>query len=245
MRTGIRDIAILLGISLLSACAGGEPESVSRQAGVRSSESSPNAPRAVDPTVPVILAFGDSLTNGHDVDRAMTYPSQLQVRLDSLGYGYQVVNQGFDGETTSGGVARLSDALELEPEIVVLEFGGNDGLRGTPIEVAKENLATMIEAFKQIESTVVLAGLTLPRNYGPDYIRAFEEMYVDLAVEYQIALIPFFLDGLVDLETLDTPGASLADAVRHMQSDGTHPTAEGYTIVADTVFKAIQPYLSK
>ncbi len=200
---------------------------------------------AIDPNRPVILAFGDSLTNGYEVDRELSYPSQLQDRLDALGYSHQVVNMGFDGETTSGAVARLQGALELEPEVVILEFGGNDGLRGTPIEVATENLATLIAAFSEIGSTVVLAGLTLPRNYGPDYIQAFENMYIDLAEEHEIELIPFFLEGLVDLEALDTPGATLADSVRYMQSDGTHPTGEGYTIVAETVLDAIEPYLTR
>ena len=100
------------------------------------------------------------------VDARVSYPAQLQEELDRLGYHYRVVNQGVSGETTSGGLARLGGALTLDPELVILELGANDGLRGIPIEVARKNLATMIEAFKERETMVVLAGLTLPRNYG-------------------------------------------------------------------------------
>jgi acyl-CoA thioesterase-1 len=206
-------------------------------------------PAATSPTsasdLPVILAFGDSLTAGHDVDRDMAYPSQLQRRLDEEGYAYRVVNQGVGGDTTSGGRARLARALELEPEVVILELGANDGLLGVPIPTARENLAAMIEAFQSVETHVVLAGLTLPRNYGPDRIREFEDMFTGLADEYDTALIPFFLEGLVDLEALDSGQADPRDFARTMQSDGTHPTAAGYTIVSETVFDAIEPYLAR
>jgi acyl-CoA thioesterase-1 len=188
---------------------------------------------------PVILAFGDSLTAGHMVDAPLAYPAQLQDTLDREGYGYQVINQGIGGDTTSGGMARLDAALALDPEIVILELGGNDGLRGVPIQAAKANLARMIEAFKEGGARVVLAGLTLPRNYGPDYIRDFESMYVDLAETHQIDRIPFFLEGLIDLD------GPMDDYRRYMQADGVHPTGEGYTIVARNVFDAIEPYLSR
>jgi acyl-CoA thioesterase-1 len=207
-----------------------------------------NPPRAglapsPDPDLPVILAFGNSLTAGHDVDPRMSYPSQLQRRLDEEGYAYRVVNLGIDGDTTSGGLARLEGALGLQPKLVILELGANDGLRGTSLAAARENLATMIEAFQSIGARVVLAGLTLPRNYGPDYIGDFEDMFSGLSTEHDTILIPFFLEGLVDLEALDRGEASPRDFARYMQSDGTHPTAEGYTIVADTVFVAIEPFL--
>lgn len=207
-------------------------------------ESPASAPTALDTGLPVILAFGDSLTNGYEVEDAMSYPSQLQDRLDALGYRYRVVNHGNDGDTTAQGVARLPDALALEPAIVILEFGGNDGLQGRSLDAARDNLAVMIEAFQAIDSRVILAGLTLPRNYGPDYIAAFENMYVELAERHDVDRIPFFLEGLVDLEALDAGEATLEDSLRYMQPDGTHPTAEGYTIVADTVFNAIEGYLN-
>jgi acyl-CoA thioesterase-1 len=181
--------------------------------------------------LPIILAFGDSLTFGSGVDRALSYPSQLQDELERLGYAYQVVNSGVSGDTTSGGVARLNMALALEPEIVILELGGNDGLRGVPVEVARDNLRTMIAAFNDIGSRVILAGMTLPLNYGPDYIRDFESIYVELAEEFDVVRIPFFLEGLIE------------EYERYMQSDGIHPTGEGYTIVVETVVNTIKPYL--
>ncbi len=189
-------------------------------------------PAASDPDLPVILAFGDSLTAGYGVDAEVSYPAQLQRELDRRGYSYRVVNQGIDGDTTSGGIARLSGALDLEPELVILELGGNDGLRGIPIEVARANLATMIEAFNEIGTRVVLAGLTLPRNYGPEYIQDFEDMFVGLAAKYSVERIPFFLEGLAGVRSLNLP-------------DGIHPTGEGYTIVVENVLETIEPLLKK
>ena len=187
--------------------------------------------RRNDADLPIILAFGDSLTFGTGVDRELSYPSQLQDELDRRGYNYRVINSGVSGETTSGGIARLETALALEPEIVILELGGNDGLRGVPVEVARENLRTMIAAFNEIGSRVILAGMTLPLNYGPDYIRSFESIYTDLAEELDVVRIPFFLEGLIE------------EYERYMQRDGIHPTGEGYTIVVATVIDTIEPYL--
>ena len=189
-------------------------------------------PEANNADLPIILAFGNSLTFGSGVDRELSYPSQLQDELNRLGYAYRVVNSGVSGDTTSGGIARLRMALELQPEIVILELGGNDGLRGVPVEVARDNLRTMIAAFNEIGSRVILAGMTLPLNYGPDYIRDFEAIYVELAEEFDVVRIPFFLEGLVE------------EYERYMQSDGIHPTGEGYTIVVATVINTIEPYLT-
>lgn len=231
-------ILLFAGLGMLSACSS-PPETMEGPPPRRAVES----PAETAPNLPVILAFGDSLTAGHDVDRDMAYPAQLQRRLDAEGYAYRVVNQGVSGDTTSGGLARLENALELEPEVVILELGANDGLRGVPLDTARENLAVMIEAFQSVEARVVLAGLTLPRNYGPDRIREFEDMFTGLAAEYDTALIPFFLEGLVDLAALDSGRADPRDFAQYMQSDGTHPTAAGYTIVSETVFDAIEGHL--
>lgn len=220
----------LASLCLAAACGASPPEDTITPR--------PSAP-ALDPNRPVILAFGDSLTSGHMVAADESYPSRLQAKLEAAGHDHQVVNDGESGLTTSGGLARLERALDLDPDIVVLELGGNDGLRGTPVEVIRRNLATLVTAFRKRGATVVVAGLTLPRNYGPDYIREFEDMYAGLAEEFGVPLIPFFLEGLVDLQ-------SPADSIGvYMQADGTHPTAAGYTIVAETVFQAIEPYLDE
>src|SRR6267142_2677650 len=138
---------------------------------------------------PVILAFGDSLSAGYGVTRGSGYPEQLQRRLDERGYKYRVVNMGISGDTTSGGRARMKQALEAKPSIVILELGANDGLRGLPVKQTRENLELMITTFKQGGTVVVLAGMTLPRNYGSAYVSSFEDVFRDLAKKYNLPLI--------------------------------------------------------
>src|SRR5262245_40809318 len=124
---------------------------------------------------PVILAFGDSLTAGYGVDPAAGYPARLQRKLDEQGYKYRVVGMGISGDTTSGGRARIKAALEQKPSIVILELGANDGLRGLPITQMQMNLEQMIQDFQKTGAKVILAGMTLPRNYGEAYVKSFED----------------------------------------------------------------------
>jgi acyl-CoA thioesterase-1 len=191
----------------------------------------PVRPPTVPDSRPVILAFGDSLTAGHGVDLASSYPSQLQKELDREGYNYHVVNAGISGDTSSGGLSRIDSALSVHPKIVILELGANDGLRGLPIRETKRNLQQMILKSQRAGAAVVVAGMTLPLNYGPDYIHDFEAMFPDLAKQYKTALIPFFLENVAARMDLN-------------QEDGIHPTAKGYIIVTQTVLKYIQPLLS-
>jgi len=190
------------------------------------------APEPAGDPRPVIAAFGDSLSAGFGLDPGQSYPEDLQRLLDSKGFRFRVVNMGVSGDTTTDGVERLPSVLSLHPAIVVLEFGGNDGLRGQPVSAAKQNLAKMITSLQQAGAQVVLAGMTLPRNYGPDYIRAFEQMYVELGTEYKLIRIPFLLEGVGGISRLTQP-------------DGIHPTAEGADIMAHTVFRWLQPLLRK
>jgi acyl-CoA thioesterase-1 len=155
----------------------------------------------------------------------------MQRTLDKEGYAWRVVNLGISGDTTEGGVSRIQSAARLKPAVVVLELGGNDGLRGLPLKVTRQNLETMIAAFQQAGAKVVLAGMTLPPNYGQDYIKDFEKIYKDLAAEHKLKLIPFLLADIV------TPD------LRYLQRDGIHPTAEGAEIVSGTVLKAVRPLL--
>jgi acyl-CoA thioesterase I len=185
-----------------------------------------------DDNRPVIAAFGDSLTEGFAVDPERSYPAVLQRELDARGYGYRVVNMGVSGDTTTDGLARLPTVLNLHPEIVVLEFGANDGLRGLPIARARANLEQMIVALRESGATVVLAGMTLPPNYGPDYIREFERMYHDLAAKHGLPLIPFLLAGVGGTEL-------------YMQRDGLHPNPEGNIKVAHNVLEVLEPLLKK
>src|SRR5258705_8596526 len=181
---------------------------------------------------PVILAYGDSLTAGFGTPAGSTYPDQLQRKLDDLGYRYRVVSMGISGDTTSGGLARLRPAVETKPSIVILELGANDGLRGLPVPQIKANLDEMVIAFRKTGATVVMAGMTLPRNYGPAYVTSFENVFKDLAAKYQLPLIPFFLEGVAGKPQLTLP-------------DFIHPNAAGYTIVVDIVMKTLQPLLKK
>jgi len=180
----------------------------------------------------VLVVFGDSLSAGFGLEAGLSFPDFLQKKLDAEKYPWRVVNQGISGDTTEGGVSRIDAANALKPEIVVLELGGNDGLRGLPLETTRENLETMIVAFQKSGAKVVLAGMTLPPNYGPEYIHQFENIYRDLAAKYKLTLIPFLL---ADIVTAD---------MRYIQRDGIHPTAAGCEIVAGTVLRAVKPLLT-
>jgi len=192
----------------------------------------PPAPALSTDQRPVIACFGDSLTAGFGLETGQSFPDLLQTELNRDGYHYRVANLGVSGDTSQDGLARLSIALEEKPAIAIVELGANDGLRGEPVATTENNLAQIIEAFRKAGARVVLAGITLPPNYGPEYIRRFEAMYRDLAARYKLKLIPFLLEGVGGHEDL-------------MQRDGLHPNASGARIVARTVFQALQPMLRK
>src|SRR5580700_5491779 len=187
-------------------------------------------------TRPVIVCFGDSLTAGFGLDSSQSYPSLLQRELDRRGYKYRVENLGASGDTTQDGLASVSMALALKPAIAVIELGANDGLRGQPVSGIERNLGQVIEAFQKgaafqkAKVKVLLAGITLPPDYGPDYIHRFAAIYPQLAAKYKVRLLEFLLAGV-------------AGNPRLMQQDGLHPNAEGTRIVAATVFKSLQPML--
>ena len=179
---------------------------------------------------PVIVVLGDSLAAGFGLAPGESFPDDLQKLLDQRGLRYRVVNQGISGDTTSGGAARVKQALQLKPAVVILELGANDGLRGLPLTATHANLSGMIDQFRKAGAKVLLAGITLPRNYGPDYIQGFDKIYRDLAREKRVALIPFLLEGVATNPKL-------------MQSDALHPTAEGARRAAATVLRYLQPLL--
>lgn len=179
---------------------------------------------------PRIVAFGDSLTAGLGVATEDTYPARLQRRLDEQGLRYRVINAGVSGDTTAGGVRRVEWVLKSHPDMVILELGGNDGLRGLNVQETKANLEQIIQRCQEASVTVVLAGMKLPPNYGADYTKAFEAIYPALAKRYRVPLIPFFLDGVAGSASLN-------------QADGIHPTSEGYRIISEKVLEQITPLL--
>jgi len=234
-------LAVAAAVSLV-ACGRGRQTSDDAMETAEASNRVPAAPSELAPATsaqapsedhrPVVAAFGDSLSAGFGLDPGQSFPDDLQRDLDGAGYKYRVVNLGVSGDTTTDGVERLSSVLTVHPAVVILEFGGNDGLRGLPVSAAKANLEKMIQEIQASGAKVVLAGMTLPRNYGPEYIHAFEQMYVALANQYKLARIPFLLDGVGGNPNL-------------MQRDGIHPTAQGAEIVANTVMRYLTPLLRK
>ena len=181
---------------------------------------------------PVIVCFGDSLTAGYGAEVGKSYPDYLQEDLDAKGYHYRVVNQGIGGNTTKDGIDRIDSVLVMKPAVVVVEFGGNDGLRGLPIGESRSNLDKIINTLKASGIKVALAGITLPPDYGPDYIGQFNETYTLLAKKYNVPLLPFLLQGVFGVDGM-------------MQADQTHATAEGNKIVANNVLPLILPLLKK
>ncbi|MBH0203708.1 MAG: arylesterase [Nitrospira sp.] len=193
---------------------------------------SEGAASSASDTRPRIVAFGDSLTAGLGVPADESYPAQLQRRLDRLGYRYRVINAGVSGDTTAGGLRRVPWILNNKPELVILELGANDGLRGLPVDQTQTNLRQIIRQLQDAGTTVVLAGMKLPPNYGQDYTASFEALFRTLAKECRLPLIPFFLEGVGGLSSLN-------------QADGIHPTKEGYEVIVEQVLKVVIPMLNE
>ncbi|NMG56308.1 arylesterase [Aromatoleum aromaticum] len=178
-----------------------------------------------------ILVWGDSLSAGYGLRAKQDWPTLLQTRLEREGFRHTVINGSVSGETSSGGRSRLPAALDRhEPDLLILELGANDGLRGLPPRLLAENLAAMIEAARSRGTRVLLVGMQMPPNYGPAYTRRFEQTFADVAREHEVPLVPFLLDGFGDRHEL-------------FQADGIHPTAEAQKLIVDTVWKRLAPML--
>jgi acyl-CoA thioesterase-1 len=182
---------------------------------------------------PTIVVLGDSLSAAYGIRVDEGWVSLLQKRLTSQGYGYRVVNASVSGETTAGGLARLPRALELHrPSIVILELGGNDGLRGLSLDQMRQNLDAMIRRSQSAGAKVLLAGMRVPPNYGPTYTQKFHALYDDLARRYRVPLVPFLMKDVALDEAL-------------MQADGIHPNARGQPILLDAVWPVLKPLLGQ
>jgi acyl-CoA thioesterase-1 len=181
---------------------------------------------------PLVVCFGDSLTAGYGAEEGFSYPDFLQKALDRDGYHYRVVNEGISGNTTKDGVDRLAGVVKMKAAVVVLEFGGNDGLRGFKVTTTRMNLAKMIEAIKASGAKVVLAGITLPPDYGADYVSTFTATYPTLAKRYNVPVLPFLLKDVYGVDGM-------------MQADRTHATEKGNEIVARNVLPLVEPLLKK
>ncbi|MGE0462174.1 MAG: arylesterase [Vicinamibacterales bacterium] len=179
---------------------------------------------------PEIVILGDSLTAGLGLDSTQSFPALIQQRLDERGLRFQVVNAGVSGDTSAGGLRRLEWALEGNPRVLIVALGGNDALRGLPIEDLERNLTAIIERGKREGLVVILAGMEAPPNNGPEYTARFRRVYRDLASAHDVVLIPFLLEGV-------------AGEAAFNQADGIHPNEEGARLVADTVWRALEPVL--
>lgn len=184
-------------------------------------------------SVPTVLVFGDSLSAGYGIDVDQSWTTLLQSRLHSQGYEHRVINASISGETTEGGKTRIESAMDnFDPDLVILELGGNDGLRGFPPAIMKENLRTIIDTARADGASVVLLGIRIPTNYGPRYTQSFEGVYRELADELGVRWIEFFMEGIALNEEL-------------MQDDGIHPNAVAQPMLLDNAWPIIREALTE
>ncbi|MGB7951783.1 MAG: arylesterase [Candidatus Binatia bacterium] len=189
---------------------------------------------AARPAARVLLFLGDSITAGYGLDPEQAFPALIQEKIDSRGWNFRVINAGQNGDTSAGGLNRLDWLLKNRVDVLVLELGGNDGLRGLPTATTAKNLQGIIDRTKAKypDAKVIIAGMKVPPNMGGDYGRRFEAVFTDLAKKNQAVLIPFVLEGVGGVRALNLP-------------DGIHPTARGHEIIAATVWKFLEPVLKK
>jgi len=181
-----------------------------------------------------ILFFGDSITAGHGVDKEQAFPALVQQKIDSLGWDFRAINAGLSGETSAGGLRRVEWMLRQPVSVFVLELGGNDGLRGIDLDATKNNLQKIIDKVetKYPEAHIIIAGMQVPPNLGPEYTKKFKQMYPELADKNDATLIPFLLKDVGGIDELNQP-------------DGIHPNPEGHKIVAETVWDTLKPILQQ
>ena len=216
---------IALALTGILGC-GGDANSTSTTSGSATSAASATARR------PQVVVFGDSLTAGLGLEPSQAYPALLQQRIDASKYEYEVVNAGVSGDTSAGGLSRIDWVLGPDVRVLIVAFGGNDGLRGLPVEELKRNLGEIIHRARAKQVDVVLAGMEAPPNLGKTYTDGFHDVYVSLAREEHVVLVPFLLAGVAGVASLNQP-------------DGIHPTAEGARLAADNVWPALEPLLER
>lgn len=189
--------------------------------------------RAVADSSYTLMVYGDSLSAGYGIDESEGWVALLQHRLDGDGYAYRVVNGSVSGETTTGGLSRLPAMLDTyEPDLVILELGGNDGLRGLPLGAIRQNLISMVELARESGAEVLLAGIQIPPNYGPRYTEPFYRQFSEIAEQFELPLVPFLIDGIPQQPEL-------------MQDDGIHPKARAQGMILDNVWPVLEPLLTR
>jgi len=226
----MRKEAVAVACVLLAAAACGSKSEPTRQV---APAAAPAPPVQISKTAsrPRIVALGDSITAGLGLPVEQSYPALLQRRIDKDGLNYEVVNAGVSGDTSAGGLSRLDWALDGDVRVLIVALGGNDALRGLPPEELRRNLSTIIERAQGRGIKVLLCGMEAPPNFGRDYAVGFHRVYPELAKQYNVALVPFLLDKVAGIESLN-------------QRDGIHPTAQGARIVAENVWAVLRPMLT-
>jgi acyl-CoA thioesterase I len=225
----MRRLVVVTFIALLAGCGSndsptqGAPSAQTAQA-ARGAQTRSAKPR--------IVFLGDSLTAGLGLPADQSFPSLIGKKLGERGLDYEVINAGVSGDTSAGGVRRLDWSLDGDVKVLIVALGGNDGLRGLPPGDLKNNLAMILDRAREKKVTAILAGMEAPPNNGPDYTREFRDVYAQLAAEYKVRLIPFLLQGVAGDASLN-------------QADGIHPNARGAEIVADLVWKELEPALRR
>lgn len=179
---------------------------------------------------PTVVFLGDSLTAGLGLAEEEAFPALVAERLEAEGRPVRAINAGVSGDTSAGGLARLDWLLRQEPDVLVLGLGANDGLRGLPIAATEENLREIVVRAREAGARVLLLGMLVPPNYGPEYAEGFRDLYPELAAELDVALVPFLLEGVAAVPELN-------------QADGIHPTAEGQEIMAENVLPHLRPLI--
>jgi acyl-CoA thioesterase-1 len=227
-----RPAIALLASALLAACredpvpAPAPPPPVAPPAAAAAEAREP-----VEEAAPLVVFLGDSLTAGLGVAAEEAYPARVERLLAERGLPVRVVNGGISGDTTAGGLERLDWYLERDPDVLVVELGANDGLRGQPLASTEASLRAIVERSLAAGALVVVAGMKLPPNYGPEYVRGFEAIYAEIAGDYPVELVPFLLEGVAAVPELN-------------QADGIHPNARGHEILGRTMADALAPVVS-
>jgi acyl-CoA thioesterase-1 len=224
-----RVVPLALGLAMLVCASCSQPDLPPAE--VRSPTET-RGPERTNKSRPRIVFLGDSLTAGYGLAKDESVPSLIQARLHSQGYPYEVVNAGVSGDTSAGGLSRLDWSLDGDVAVLVVELGGNDGLRGLPIAALRHNLSQIIDRAKQRQVRVLLTGMEAPPNFGAGYTAEFRQVFRDLARERDVAFMPFFLDGVAGNRGLNQP-------------DGIHPNPAGARVVEANVWRALEPLLDR
>lgn len=224
-------LSVVLVTLIWGACSSNAQAPRTESAPAPSPAASPalSAPAPL-PARPRIVFLGDSLTAGYGLEKQQAVPALLQARLDAAGVDYEVVNAGVSGDTSAGGLRRLDWALDGDVRVLVIELGANDGLRGLPVADLRRNLQTIIDRAKTRGIMVLLTGMEAPPNFGPAYTGEFRRVFPDLAKAEQVAFLPFYLEGVAGVASLNI-------------SDGIHPNPEGARIVEANIWKVLRPML--